>query len=130
MLYSEYLKTLHIGDKIDYDGHFGPQCVDLARAYCEAIGAPQLPKVVGAGDFVEEYAKGNIHGFIRVDRPVPGCLAIHRRGEYGHVAIVCGVTANNVVVLEQNGYTQAGIQESIKKSSDFEMYLLPEVNLR
>ena len=46
----------HIGKKVDFDGYYGPQCVDLYRQYCQDVWEiPHTGSVEGAKDLVEKY---------------------------------------------------------------------------
>ena len=39
------------GKKIDYDGHYGAQCVDVFRQYCkDVLAIPHTGGVVGAAE--------------------------------------------------------------------------------
>lgn len=46
--------TTYSGKKIDFDGAYGGQCVDLYRQYVkEVLNYPQSPKVVGAAEIYD-----------------------------------------------------------------------------
>lgn len=122
---SECLSSFSTGDKVDYDGRYGPQCVDLARAYIYKIGGEQFPPVIGAGDIAKIYRQGRLSGYCEVDKPLRGCLAVHERGTYGHVAIVEKVSDSSVSVIEQDGYKLTGVKREEYPIGHFSLYLLP-----
>ncbi|WP_252722587.1 hypothetical protein [Treponema phagedenis] len=39
MSLDEFVKK-YLGKKVDYDGHYGAQCVDLFRQYCKDVLNP------------------------------------------------------------------------------------------
>lgn len=109
---TQFIKK-YLGTKVDFDGKFGPQCVDLARQYCsEVLEVPQFPPVEGAKDIIKNPGKLKL---IKED-----VLADYSRGDilvwdasktnkYGHVAILVSVyNTKYLIVLEQDGFKQDG----------------------
>lgn len=104
----EFVKETE-GSFVDFDGRFGPQCVDLIRLYIEKVlpGYPQLPPVMGAADVWKNYPATH---FERIRRgpnnaPLPGDIVIWSRsfGPAGHIAIALqGIPGKQVVCLSQN----------------------------
>ena len=105
--FNEFINK-YLGKKIDYDGYYGGQCVDLYRQYVkEVLDFPQSPKVNGAADIWNtvdrqyyEPIKYTI-GFY----PSPGDIVIWNRnapGGFGHVAICVQVTLNGFTSFDQN----------------------------
>lgn len=103
----------YLGTKVDFDGKFGPQCVDLARQYySEVLDVPQFPPVEGAKDIIKYPGK------LRVTNE--NILADYSRGDvliwgatktnpYGHVAILVSVyNTKYFIVLEQDGFKKDG----------------------
>ena len=103
------------GQKVDFDGKFGCQCVDLYRQYLkDVLNVPQTPGVEGAKDII------NNPGVLSVTRD--SALADYSRGDvlvwgatktnkYGHVAILVSVyNTKYFVVLEQDGFKQDGVK--------------------
>ena len=101
------------GQKVDFDGKFGCQCVDLYRQYCkDVLEIQQTPSVDGAKDIIDN------PGVLSVTRD--SALADYTRGDvliwdatktnkYGHVAILVDVyNTKYFVVLEQDGFKQDG----------------------
>jgi hypothetical protein len=101
------------GQKVDFDGKFGCQCVDLYRQYCkDVLEIQQTPSVDGAKDIIDN------PGVLSVTRD--SVLADYTRGDvliwgatktnkYGHVAILVDVyNTKYFVVLEQDGFKQDG----------------------
>ena len=86
----------------DYDGVYGVQCVDLAVAYYQYLGA-RSPGGNGRDYATNTLPSGwkrieNYNGFI----PAPGDIAVWTKtgSEYGHVAIVLSATSSNLTVSE------------------------------
>lgn len=105
----------NLGSKVDFDGKFGCQCVDLYRQYCaDVLQVPQSPGVDGAKDIIDS------PGQLSVTRD--SILADYSRGDvlvwgatdknpYGHVAILVSVyNTKYFVVLEQDGFKQDGVK--------------------
>ncbi len=47
MTLDEFVKK-YLGKKVDYDGQYGAQCVDLFRQYCkDVLGIPHTGGVIG-----------------------------------------------------------------------------------
>lgn len=105
----------YLGTKVDFDGAYGAQCVDLYRQYCaDVLQVPQSPGVEGAKDIIDR------PGSLSVTRD--SLLADYSRGDvliwgatktnkYGHVAIlVCVYNTKYFVVLEQDGFKQDGVK--------------------
>lgn len=112
---TQFIKK-YLGTKVDYDGHNGPQCVDLARQYYdEVLEVPQFPALGengGAKDIIKYPGK------LRVTNE--NILADYSRGDvliwgatktnpYGHVAILVSVyNTKYFIVLEQDGFKKDG----------------------
>lgn len=114
MTLTQFIKK-NLGAKVDFDGKFGAQCVDLYRQYCaDVLCVPQSPAVDGAKDII------NNPGTLKVTRD--SALADYSRGDiliwgatssnkYGHVAILVSVyNTKYFVVLEQDGFKQDGVK--------------------
>ena len=109
---TQFIKK-YLGTKVDFDGKFGPQCVDLARQYySEVLDVPQFPPVEGAKDIIKNPGKLKV---IKED-----ALADYSSGDvliweatktkkYGHVAILVAIyNTKYFIVLEQDGFKQDG----------------------
>lgn len=112
MTLTQFIKK-YKGQKVDFDGKFGCQCVDLYRQYCkDVLEIQQTPPVDGAKDIIDN------PGVLSVTRD--SVLADYTRGDvliwgatktnkYGHVAILVNVyNTKYFVVLEQDGFKQDG----------------------
>ena len=109
----KYIKT-----KVDFDGAYGAQCVDLFRQYCkDVLCVPRTEPVEGAKNLVYDYGKNPIEqsAFALVeDRwcARAGDVAVWgatKTNPYGHVAIVLNAYANGLLgVFEQDGFKQDG----------------------
>ena len=112
MTLTQFIKT-NQGKKVDFDGKYGAQCVDLYRAYCrDVLDVQQTPAVAGAKDIITK------PGVLEVTRD--SALADYSRGDvlvwdatssnkYGHVAILVAVyNTKDFIVFEQDGFKQDG----------------------
>lgn len=100
------------GKGIDFDGHYGFQCVDLIRQYIkEVLNQPQPKGVTGAKDFFTNFETDpNLNQYFNkiVNTPegVPskGDIIIWGAtyGAYGHIAIVNWANASQFQALSQN----------------------------
>lgn len=101
------------GKKVDFDGNYGAQCVDLFRRYCaDVLQIKKTPGVDGAKDIIDN------PGSLSVTRD--STLADYSRGDvliwgatdknkYGHVAILVAVyNTKYFIVFEQDGFKQDG----------------------
>lgn len=113
----EFVNTYH-GKKVDFDGAYGAQCVDLFRQYCkDVLRAGHTGAVEGAKDLFLKYADlpSECKYFDRMKDAVPAIGDVlvwdsTPKNKYGHVAICLGydpITAH-VLVFEQNGLKQDG----------------------
>lgn len=118
----------YLGQKVDFDGRHGYQCVDLYRQYCkDVLDIPQTPSVEGAKDIFEH------HGILSPVRESPtadysqGDVLIWNKtgtNQYGHVAILVAIyNTNNFIVLEQNGFTQDGVKLNMRTRENLKGYL-------
>lgn len=107
------------GKKIDYDGHYGAQCVDVFRQYCkDVLAIPHTGGVVGAAELYTKYDTMPLEQkyFHRIPykagiQPEKGDVVIFaatKANQYGHVAIVLNSSAAEMVVFEQDGFKQDG----------------------
>ncbi|MGI5085483.1 CHAP domain-containing protein [Treponema putidum] len=117
MTLDEFVKT-YLDKKVDYDGRYGAQCVDLFRQYCkDVLNIPQPSGVMGARELYTEYEKKpvEVKYFERLpypeNKPIAGDVVVFDKMQgnpYGHVAIVIAADKNYIKVLEQDGYAQTG----------------------
>ena len=119
--------------RIDFDGAFGYQCVDLYRAYVrEVLGFPQSPPVPqGAADiwttYQEEY-------YTRIDNagkflPRSGDIVIWSRdyGKFGHVAICVISSPEFLICFSQNDPTSTSCRLKIYKYEHIQGWLRPKL---
>ena len=109
--------TTYHGQKVDFDGVCGAQCVDLFRQYNKDVwGNPRLEGLGengGAKDLWLKYDKMPLtKKYLRkVTKPVCGDVVVFGAtpaNKFGHVAIFLAQKGDNILVFEQNGYTQDG----------------------
>ena len=126
MLLDDFVKKYE-GKKVDFDGAFGAQCVDLFRQYSkEGLGIPEhtgsCSTSGGAKDLYLDYEKMPIEKkyFTKIPKNkafVCGDVLIWDSTEtnkYGHVAIYLGKLNNSLIVFEQNGFKQDGAKVTIR----------------
>ena len=116
--------------KVDFDGVYGCQCVDLFRQYAkECLGISEhtgaCSTTGGAKDlfldydkmpiekkyFYRETKKGMVSGDVLIWDSTPS-------NKYGHVAIYLGAINNSLIVFEQNGITQAGAEITLRSKEN------------
>lgn len=125
----------YINIKVDYDGAFGAQCVDLFRQYVKEVLNinEHTGAVIGAKDIFEKYDNMPVEKkyFIKLDAErhnfaQPGDIAIWGQTSsniYGHVAIVIDDMVKDILVFEQNGFTQEGAKLAIRSKENLLGYL-------
>jgi len=106
------------GKKIDYDGRYGAQCVDVFRQYCkDVLAIPHTGGVVGAAELYTKYDTMPLEQryFDKLvyagGKPEKGDVVIFaptKSNKYGHVAIVLDASSEEIVVFEQDGFKQTG----------------------
>ena len=111
MSFDEFIAK-YKGKGIDFDGHYGFQCVDLIRQYIkEVLNQPQPRGVVGAKDFWTNYESDpNLNQYFdkipNTPSGVPsrGDIIIwgSSYGTHGHIAIDNWANVNQVQALTQN----------------------------
>lgn len=121
MSISEFFNK-YCGKKIDFDGAYGFQCVDLFRQYChDVVGSPHTGAVKRAKELFTQYDSLPVEKeyFTRIPASdvkyyKTGDVIVWGTGTCGHVAIVVGATPSGLVVFEQDGYAQDGAKFSIR----------------
>ena len=115
----EFVKKYN-GKKVDYDGVYGAQCVDLFRQYVlDVLGISEhtgsCSTSGGAKDLYLDYNKMPLEKkyFVRITNKtfVPGDVLVWDEtgtNKFGHVAICLGKLDNDFIVFEQNGIAQDG----------------------
>jgi len=106
------------GKKIDYDGRYGAQCVDVFRQYCkDVLAIPHTGGVVGAAELYTKYDAMPLEQkyFNKLvytgGKPEAGDVVIFgatKTNSYGHVAIVLDASTEKITVFEQDGFKQDG----------------------
>lgn len=98
------------GKKVDFDGAFGAQCVDLFRQYVlEVLNIKEhTGSVVGAKELYTNFDNMPLMRkyFAKVFSARKGDIAI-LDGNYGHVGIVLFASRKNLVLFEQDGFKQS-----------------------
>lgn len=124
------------GKKVDFDGAYGAQCVDLFRQYTkDVLGIKEhtgpCQTTGGAKDLYLDYDKMPVEKkyFYRSKQKnwVQGDILIWDStptNKYGHVAIyLAKIGAYDFLVFEQNGITQAGAQIKMRSRQNLLGYL-------
>jgi len=112
----------HLGKRVDYDGAFGAQCVDLVRQYWKDVwNVPQPENVVGAKEFYTEYEKKpvekkymeRIECAMKGQKIPSGAVVLFRAADanpHGHVGICVNTDGDVINLLEQDGFKQDGVK--------------------
>ena len=110
--------NIYNGKKIDYDGRYGAQCVDVFRQYCkDVLAIPHTGGVVGAVELYTKYEAMPLEQkyFDKLvyagGKPEAGDVVIFgptKTNPYGHVAIVLDASSEEIAVFEQDGFKQDG----------------------
>lgn len=108
----------YTGKKIDFDGRYGAQCVDVFRQYCkDVLDIPHTGGVVGASELYTKYEAMPLEQkyFNKLvytgEKPEAGDVVIFgatKTNSYGHVAIVLDANTEKITVFEQDGFKQDG----------------------
>jgi len=109
----------HFGSKVDFDGAYGAQCVDLVRQCWEEVwDVPQPPGVVGATDFFTKHEERPLqkqymdrHNYAAGAVPPAGAAVVFGPtpvNKYGHIGICINATPKAVQLFEQDGFRQDG----------------------
>lgn len=111
-------RNKYLGTKVDFDGYYGGQCVDLYRQYVQdVLGFPQSPGVGGAAE-IWDSADPKYYDFIPntpTGVPTAGDIVIWNRrvgNGFGHVAIFLRGDVNSFVSLDQNWPTLDKVTET------------------
>ena len=129
MTLEEFVKTYN-GKKVDFDGVYGAQCVDLFRQYVKDVyGIKEhtggCATSGGAKDLYLDYPKMEKEKkyFIRTATKLPkeGDVVIwdsSSTNKYGHVAICLGKLGSSILVFEQDGFKQDGAKINIRSKDN------------
>lgn len=111
--------TIYYGQKVDFDGVCGAQCVDLFRRYNEDVwGNPRLEGLGengGAKDLWLKYDQMPLTKkyLCKVTEPVCGDVVVFGAtpfNKFGHVAIFLAQNDDDILVFEQDGFAQNGVK--------------------
>ena len=108
----------YIGKKVDFDGAYGGQCVDLYRQYIhDVLGFPQTPTVKGACNIYDNCPDDKFDKIVNTPVAVPekGDIIIwnsHTGGGFGHVAIYLEGDINAFTSLDQNWPTLSKVTKT------------------
>lgn len=118
MTLDEFVKKYE-GKKVDYDGYYGAQCVDLVRLYIRLVwGLPQPKNIISAYEAYTHWLRcGNGFdeiGWKSLTKIARGDLVVFSPTDtnlHGHIAIVLDIADGEVLCFEQNGFTQKGAEQ-------------------
>ena len=136
MTLTHFIKKYN-GKKVDFDGAFGAQCVDLFRQYNKEVwGNPHTGAVEGAKDLILNYdnlplEQKYLEKIPRYFFPKAGDVAVwgaSSSNKYGHVAIVVYTEDNNLIVFEQDGFKQDGAKLNIRTDDNLLGFLRKKNN--
>lgn len=119
------------GTSVDYDGRYGPQCVDLFRQYCrDVLDVPHTGCVEGARDLWLGYETSRVKEFFeKVAEPAMcrcGDVAVWdgtASNRYGHTALVICGWGDSLVVFEQDGFRKDGARIRLRSKKNLLGYL-------
>ena len=130
-MYPDDFVKKYEGKKVDFDGVFGAQCVDLARQFWkEGLGIPEYTGACstsgGAKDLYLDYDKMPVEkkyfykipknkGFVTGDTLIWDST---KTNKYGHVAIYLAELNNSLIVFEQDGFKQNGAKIAIREKTN------------
>lgn len=135
MTLTHFIKKYN-GKKVDFDGAFGAQCVDLFRQYNKEVwGNPHTGAVEGAKDLILNYdnlplEQKHLEKNPRYFFPKAGDVAVwgaSSSNKYGHVAIVVYTEDNNLIVFEQDGFKQDGAKLNIRTDDNLLGFLRKKI---
>ena len=116
MTLETFVKTW-LNKQCDYDGYYGPQCVDLFRQYLKDVwNIPHTGSVEGAKDIWLKYDSLELEKkFLKKVKAVkPGDVVVFDAtvsNRYGHVGIYLAALGESMIVLEQDGYKKDGYKK-------------------
>lgn len=118
MTLTTFIRT-YVGTKVDYDGKYGAQCVDLYRQYLkDVLDVSQTPAVTGACEIIDNPGTLNVTRESSLADYSVGDVLVwgpSKSNKYGHVAILVAIyNTKYFVVLEQDGYSQDGVKLSFR----------------
>lgn len=122
--------TKYNGTKVDFDGVYGAQCVDLFRQYVKDVWGIKehtgpCSTTGGAKDLFIDYDKMPLEkkyfNKVVTKSPKVGDVVIwdsNPKNEFGHVAICLGSVNDSVIVFEQDGLKQDGAKMGIRNKGN------------
>lgn len=105
----------NLNKKVDFDGMYDCQCVDLYRQYVkDVLDVPQTPSVEGAKDIY--FNPGSLKK--TTSSYGPGDVLVYDAtltNPFGHVCILVSVLdSDTFIVFEQDGFKKDGAKLSIR----------------
>lgn len=118
MTLDEFVKEYE-GKKVDYDGYYGAQCVDLVRLYIRLVwGLPQPKNIISAYEAYTHWLRCsdgfNEIGWKSLTKIARGDVVVFPPTDtnlHGHIAIVLDIADGEVLCFEQNGFAQKGAEQ-------------------
>ena len=134
MTFQEFIDK-YLGKKIDFDGYYGGQCVDLYRQYVkDVLDYPQSPGVGGAAE-IWHSADPDLYDFIENSPsgiPEKGDIIIFDRdvgGGFGHVCIFIEGDVSSFTSLDQNWPTLDKVTKTKHNYNNVIGWLHPKENM-
>lgn len=120
MTFTEFLNK-YSGKKVDYDGKYGFQCVDLIRQYHQdVIGGRHTGAVTGAVEFWTRFGESKLPEYYNrhnITMAEAGDIVVFDRtvtNKYGHIALFIRKDKNGILVFEQDGLRQDGAKFAVR----------------
>ena len=121
MKFTAFVKK-YLGKKIDFDGVYGVQCVDLIDQYIRdvlelSIGYYGNAKTWWTNRNKSEWLKSNFYFITPGYKPnevKPGDIGVRTSGDYGHIFIIKAQNGNKLTIYDQNaGGSGEGMTERV-----------------
>lgn len=120
--------------KVDFDGAYGAQCVDLFRRYHQdVIGGEHTGAVVGARDLYNNFSDSGLPDYYyrkSIYKVKIGDVVIFdqtKTNPYGHVALFLGwVDTDRMLIAEQDGFKQDGVKLAVRSRDNVMGVLSPD----
>lgn len=134
-LYQDWYKTrVQPGNyKVDVDNQ-SFDCVDVYKDYGQFLFKTSWTTVTGWGNAKDHWSKAPSKYWSKSQTPRVGsvvCMGGGIGGGYGHIAVVVGIDGNDILVAEQNTFTQTPIRVRrwSKSAAYIQGYLFPKTDI-
>lgn len=133
MKFQKFINYATSKGKLDSDGVFGYQCMDLYNIYCREVLGTQKGETGCASAKMIPFTENNTR-FFEVYKNTPdflpqtGDVFVITSGRYGHVGIVTSATLSRYNTLEQNNRGNQKVTQEVRRYSMGDLYFLRPKN--